>query len=142
MARDTNADGITQEQVDAAFAVLEAVRDEHADAGRTTMADTVNEAHYLVQLYEERSTFRRSYDTPDVGDVVFDMDHNPNFGSGCVRVTDVSTRPASRYTIECDYGETTVANRNPDHPADAPVVIGRYVDGSEKEYAFPVTRLE
>lgn len=142
MARDTNADGITQEQVDAAFAVLEAMRDEHAEAGRTTMQDTVNEVHYFVQLYEERSTFHREYDVPEVGDVVRDTESVPRFGDGHVRVTDVSTRTADREVITIGGRETTVAAENRHHPSDAQVVYGKYVDGSDKTYAFPVTRLE
>lgn len=80
------------------------------------------------------------YDVPEVGDVLNDPESPNVFGSGDVRVTEVTDVPAHEFTIPglC----RTVAQTNPDHPADAPVVAASYVDGSDKEYHFPVTRLE
>jgi hypothetical protein len=79
---------------------------------------------------------------PDVGDIVMDSE-SENFSSGRVRVTEVTDTPCSEHTIEKINGrETTVADENIGHPRDAPVVMGEYVDGSSKEYAFPLTRLE
>lgn len=84
-----------------------------------------------------------SYDMPSVGDELFDKQSNHRFGDGHVEIVEVTDTPASEYSLtdsDCRY--QTVDEANPGHPKDAPVVLGKYVHGSNKEYAYPVTRLE
>lgn len=162
----TNDDGITTDDIDTAFRVLETVREDLASDGMRAEASTVNEAHYLVQQYDEASEWHNPdslaalfadtdssfttqptdetdhYWLPMEGDVMYDPDSNPKFGDGQVRITEVTRTPASRSYVECDTGKRSVAWLNPDEPDDAPVVKGEYVGGSGKEYKFPVTRLE
>jgi hypothetical protein len=84
-----------------------------------------------------------SYDLPEVGDVVMDKDHNPRFGDGKVEVTEVLPNAEARtHYIECQTGKRSVAYKNPDRDEYSPIVKGKYVNGSNKVYAFPCTRLE
>lgn len=165
MAQATNDDGVTVDEIDAAFRVLEAVRQDLTDAGMRSEASVLNEAHYLVQQYDQGSNWhepnsigelfvsdskaetqptRRTdhYWTPNVGDVMLDPKSNPKYGDGRVEVTEVTDKPSKYHQVDVDTGTRSVAHLNPTEPDDAPVVMGTYVDGSDKEYAFPVSRLE
>lgn len=84
-----------------------------------------------------------AYETPDVGDVLYDdPDRLPKWSEDDrVRVINVTEVPASEYELDTDdWGKETVADYNPGEPEDAPVVVANYI-GSDNEYAFPVTRL-
>lgn len=141
MGEQTTHDGLTVEQIETAYEVLEAVRENHRQENRDGMATTVNEAHYLVQQYEQNADWSADYDLPEVGDVLVDPESNPRFGDGRVEVTDVLHKESRLHYVDVNTGTRSVAYLNPSHPADAPVVMARYVEGSDKEYAFPVTRL-
>lgn len=87
------------------------------------------------------------FDVPDEGEVVRDMDTESWAEDERVYVTEVTDIPAHQYELEPDtLGELfevkTVADRNLSFDPNAPVVFGRYVSGSDKEYAFPADRLE
>lgn len=93
----------------------------------------------LRQLAEE---LENTYELPQVGDVLKDPCSPSMFGDGQVEITEVHPNQRSdMFQINIRNRWTTVAEENPGQPADAPVVEGQYVDGSDKEYAFPVTRL-
>ena len=142
MAQQTTDDDLTTEQIDNAYAVLEVLRENFSDAGMSDFADLVNEAHYLVQQYDESANWSKDYDMPEVGDVLNDPKSPSVYGDGRVEICDVlPDARAGGYVIEGRKRET-VAARNPGEPGDAPLVRGRYVDGSDKVYTFPVTRLE
>lgn len=82
------------------------------------------------------------YDLPEVGDTVFDVEHNQVYGSGFVEVTEVlPNRTAKLYYFDTDTGRKSVAYENPEYDEEAPIVKGTYVGGSDKEYAFPADRL-
>jgi len=141
MAEQTTDDGITVQEIDAAYKVLETLRENLSDDDMGNLAEITNEAHYLVQQYDEGANWSQSYDLPDVGDVLVDPESNPRFGDGRVEVTDVLHKESRLHYVDVDTGRRSVAYMNPSHPSDAPVVMARYVDGSDKEYAFPCTRL-
>lgn len=155
MAPATNDDGITTDEIDTAFRVLEMVRESLAEDGMRSEASTINEAHYLVQQYDEGSNWHgpnslaalfapntpdsddgNDYDLPLEGDVMYD----PLTGAE-VTITEVTHTPAERSYVEDETGKKSVAFLNPEYPDDSPVVKATYRDG-DKEYKFPVTRLE
>jgi len=142
MARTTTPDDLTREQIESAYEVLEVLREKHESAGRDSISTVLNEAHYFVQMYEQNARWIQDFDVPNRGEIVRDTENNPRYGSGDVEVVEVLSETAREHWISCQSGEMTVARKNPDHPENAPVVKGKYVDGSDKEYAFPVTRLE
>ena len=74
------------------------------------------------------------------GDVVKDT-RGPHWGSGMVRITEVLDTVANKYHVP-EKDNMALSYLNPEEPDDAQVVKGVYTDGSDKEYAFPVTRLE
>jgi hypothetical protein len=78
---------------------------------------------------------------PDVGDKM--RDPETEYGSPIVEVVDVleDAEAATTY-FDSKFGSRSVASANPHHPADAPVVRAKYVDGSDRVYSFPCTRLE
>jgi hypothetical protein len=82
------------------------------------------------------------WNIPEEGDVLLDPESNPRFGDGRVRVTEVLGTQAKTTYFDSRTGKRSVAFANPGHPDDAPVVKGTYVDGNDKEYHFPVTRLK
>lgn len=140
MARQTTADDLTAEQIKTAYEVLEAVRENFQNDDLGNLAEITNEAHYLVQQYEQNADWSQAYDLPEPGDVLVDPEANPRFGDGRVEVSEVTHIPSHRYELE-ECHNRSVARLNPTHPGDAPVVKARYVEGSDKVYAFPVTRL-
>ncbi len=141
MVEQTTNDGITVEQIDATYEVLEVLRENLQADDMNNLSEIVNEAHYLVQQYDEGARWTPDYDMPHVGDILVDPESNPRFGDGRVEVTEVTNQTARQCRIKNDRNRS-VAYHNPSHPEDAPVVKGRYVDGSEKVYKFPVTRLQ
>lgn len=154
MAPATNDDGITTDEIDTAYRVLETVRENLAADGMRSEASTINEAHYLVQQYDEGSDWHDPnslaalftdtqptdetdhYWLPMEGDVMYDPVRKSD-----VTITEVTRTPANRSYIETDTGKRSVAFRNRDEPEDAPVVKATY-PGGDTEYKFPVTRLE
>jgi hypothetical protein len=134
MAETTNDDGISMDELDAAYAVLEAVREDLADAGMSQLAGIVNEAHYLTQLYHDNSTWTR-YDVPEVGDVMYD-------GRCPVDVVEVTDYTAELYHIENGDGPSVAQYReNEDYDPKSPVVKVTYPNG-DKQYAMPLARLD
>jgi len=96
---------------------------------------------------ESQSETKPAWDLPDVGDIVLDGSPPDWSDDNRLRVIEVTDTPAEKYVIghgpmeNVGYFDETVADKNPDEPADAPVVIANYI-GSENQYAFPVSRLE
>lgn len=87
---------------------------------------------------------RNSYDKPNVGDVMRDTDATPSWSdTERVRIIEVTDTPANEYELDIDglVNGATVADLNSEEPADAPIVVANYI-GSNKPYAFPITRLE
>lgn len=78
---------------------------------------------------------------PDVGDKM--RDPETEYGNPIVEVVEVmgDAEAATTY-FDTAIGSRSVASANPHHPADAPVVRAKYVDGSDRVYSFPCTRLE
>ena len=77
-------------------------------------------------------------DTLAQGDIVYDG-NSPNWSDdNRVKVTEVTDQPSEEYVVD---GSDTVSDYNPDYPSDDTVVKGRYVDGGDKEYSFPISRL-
>lgn len=142
MAQQVTSDGLTVEQINATYEVLEALRSNFSDEKMFDFAKIANEAHYLVQQYEQDAAWHDSFNVPEVGDVVHDTEHVARFGSGDVRVTEVLSVPAKLHYIDVGTGKRSVAYENPGFSPNAPVVKGQYVDGSDKVYAFPCDRLE
>jgi len=142
MAEQTTDDGITVQEIDAAYEVLEVLRENLQEDGMGNLAEIANEAHYLVQQYDEGARWTTGYDLPEVGDVLTDPESNPRYGDGRVKVVEVTEQPSRTCHVDVKTGRRSVAYLNPSHPADAPVVKARYVEGSDKVYHFPVTRLE
>jgi len=140
MGEQTTHDGLTVEKIETAYEVLEVVRENHRKESQSNLAEIANEAHYLVQQYEQNADWSQAYDLPEPGNVLVDPEANPRFGDGRVEVSEVTHIPSHRYEIE-ECHNRSVARLNPTHPGDAPVVKARYVEGSDKVYAFPVTRL-
>jgi len=85
---------------------------------------------------------KSAYDLPEEGDVMNDPESNVQFGDGRVKVTKVTSKESKNWTLVVNGKETTVAQQNPGHPSNAPVILGNYIEGSDKSYAYPVTRLE
>lgn len=81
------------------------------------------------------------YDIPTVGDVLVDTEAVPKFGDGHVQVVEISDKCAGNHGVP-SKGYQSVSELNPGHPEMSPVVLAEYVEGSHKEYAFPVTRLK
>lgn len=89
------------------------------------------------------------FDVPEENEEVRDLDSPSWAEDSLVYVTEVTDTKAADYEIQPDdaglgdlFNPETVHDRNPAYSADAPVVIGRYLDGSGTEYAFPADRLE
>jgi hypothetical protein len=142
MAQQVTADGLTVDDIESAYEVLEVLRESFSEDDMFDFAQIANEAHYLVQQYEKDAAWHESFNVPEVGDVVHDTDHVEKFGDGDVRVTEVLNVPAKLHYIDVRTGKRSVAYENPEFSPNAPVVKGQYVDGSAKEYAFPADRLE
>lgn len=95
------------------------------------------------------------YWLPLEGDTMYDPEA-PDFRNGGTtwkEVTIVDVLPDTRadeHVVTVDGSKhiepkwyKTVADKNPDEPSDAPVVIGTYAEtDKQSEYAFPITRLE
>lgn len=85
------------------------------------------------------------WNLPEVGDIVRDTHDQPHWSDeDRLRVIEVTDIPARNYDIgeyNLNRNPVTVADKNPDEPKDAPVVVANYLD-SDTEYSFPCTRLE
>lgn len=79
------------------------------------------------------------YQVPNKYQEMLDENAPPWSPDDRVVVQEVTDMRSDEYVIDSATGRT-VADANPSHPADAPVVVAEYVDGS-KDYRFPVTRL-
>lgn len=75
-----------------------------------------------------------------VGDVVTDT-RGPSWNDGKVEITEVLDTVANKYHVP-EKNNAALSYLNPNEPSNAQVVKGVYVAGTDKEYAFPVTRLE
>lgn len=83
------------------------------------------------------------YDVPEVGDVLHDPKSPvPSDYPDDVEIIEIPGEISADYELPYDVEADTPAEANPDEPADAPVVLGEYVEEPGTEYAFPVTRLE
>lgn len=140
MSEASTHDGLTQDQIDAAIEVLDVLESNFEDEDMPRFAETVNESRFLIQQYEETADWV-NYELPEVGDTVFDSEtHNS---------TRMTVREVNRQSRADEFGisthgitETTVFDKNPSHPPDAPVVGVSYGCGTGKIYHFPVTRLD
>lgn len=113
-----------------------------AENGGTTLAFDMVEQE-MVERFRDFVVNRKrrdvEYAVPSVGQIVTDPESNHRYGDGRVRITEGTSERADAHYYKPGH---TVASANPGHPLDAPVVKGKYVDGGDKEYAFPVTRLK
>lgn len=90
-----------------------------------------------IKVYDQDENIVYS-DSIAEGDVVYD-ENSPNWSDdNRVEVTEVTDARSDEFEVD---GSDTVADFNPDYPADDKVVKGKYVDGGNKEYSFPVSRL-
>jgi len=84
---------------------------------------------------------------PEVGQIVRDT-NPPDWSKSnhvLVEVVGIPDQTAGEYVVEenSDAEDITVVGANPDcNDPDQPVIIGEYVAGSEKTYAFPLNRLD
>jgi len=62
MAEQTTDDGITVQEIDAAYEVLEVLRENLQEDGMGNLAEIANEAHYLVQQYDKGARWTTGYD--------------------------------------------------------------------------------
>ncbi len=113
------------------------------DESREALSEIHKEAQFSFIDDRSQSEIRTGYETPDVGDVLYDdPNRTPKWSEDeRVRVINVTETRADEYELDTDdWWKETVADYNQSEPDDAPVVVGNYI-GSESEYAFPVTRL-
>lgn len=90
-----------------------------------------------VKVYDKDDNVVYS-DSLAQGDIVYD-ENSPNWSDdNRVEITEVTNETSSEYVVD---GSDTVADFNPDYPSDDTVVKGKYVDGGDKEYSFPISRL-
>jgi hypothetical protein len=139
---EKTSDGLTQKQIAEAYEVLEVLRENHRQSGRGGMAETVNEAHYLLQLYEESAEFSQQRDMLQVGDfTIDDTEPTPSPEVNTVKVVEVTDIRADEYTVE-ETGKT-VAEHNPSYPDTDRVVGGTYpnMSGGNMVWYFPESRL-
>lgn len=68
-----NRDGLTKADVATAYEVLEVLREELSNEKMDSKADKVNEVHYLLQQYEETTTWR----DPKPADSIDSNNHQP-----------------------------------------------------------------
>lgn len=50
---------ITQEEYEKAYKVIEKIREQHRKTGLVSEADTLNEAHSLIQIHEQEGEFEQ-----------------------------------------------------------------------------------
>lgn len=142
MARQaTNDDGITIQQIDAAYAVLEQLRENFQKRDIDSLADTMNEAHYLVQQYERNAEFTERSHSVEVGEYyIDDTEPTPSPEANTVEVVELIDQRADEFVIE-ETGNT-VAEHNGWYPDDDLVVAGRYPNmGKDRIWHFPESRL-
>jgi len=103
-----------------------------SDETRTALVENQQSANPLDQL----ETAPRP--TPKRGQIMVDDNPAPWSDDERVEVIYATDYEADKF----DYDDTgsTVADANPSYPSDDNVIIGKYV-GSQKEYAFPASRL-
>lgn len=141
MARQANDDGITTEQIDAAYAVLETLRENFRVSGIDNLADTINEAHYLVQQYEQSSDFTERSHSVEVGEYYTDdTEPTPSPEANTLKVVELINQRADEFVIE-ETGKT-VSEHNWYYPNDDLVVAARYPNmGDDRIWHFPESRL-
>lgn len=115
---------------------------EAADAIEMLLQDCQNGKRPSVQQIQEymeladalREDSSTDYNVPSEGDIVWDTErHCPD-----MEVFEVTDIPSDDFMVDTDM---TVAEYNPAHPDDAPVVCVRFPDSTDV-YHYPATRLE
>lgn len=94
---------------------------------------------------EQGNSQESGYTLPEVGQIVRDTNPPSWSKSPSVEVVGISDATAGDHVIEVNSGaeDITVMSANPDcNDPDQPVIIGKYIAGSEKTYAFPLNRLD
>jgi len=94
---------------------------------------------FISQLAEEIGKGTLVDELPEVGQIVHDTDPPHWSNDERVLVSDIPRTRADEHDVD---RYKTVASYNPEYPSKDPVVLGSYVSGSAKEYAFPVSRLD
>jgi hypothetical protein len=104
------------------------------------------EAFIGGETLSEDSSTERKKTFPEVsdiepGDIVRDLNAPDWSDNDCMIVTSVSNTPANEHYINDDLQYTTVADENPEYPADSPVITCKPTRDSSL-YAYPSDRLE
>ena len=101
----------------------------------------VSEPEELGVLHDVREKLREP--KLDEGDTVYDKDADHEWQMGPFEVVEVTDVPAEEYVIgENKWGpNATVADKNTGYDRQEPVIVAT-PDGSDKEYAYPRSRLE
>lgn len=89
---------------------------------------------------EHEKTFPEVSDI-EPGDIVRDCNPPEWSDNNCMIVSSVSNTPANEHYIDDDFQYTTVADKNPEYPADSPVITCKPTVDSNL-YAYPSDRLE
>jgi|APHM01.1.fsa_nt_gi hypothetical protein len=110
---------------------------------RIDSSGRVNSIDESITLTQNLEVFTGDIDESErlqVGDTVRDL--NPPDWSSEPLILEIDHFASSNaYSYQIDYG-TTVADANPDYPAHDDVAICSVVGDSDKEYAYPVSRLQ
>lgn len=118
---------LSTEAADAIEMLLQECQNEHRP--------TVQQIQEYMELAEElREAGSDEYAVPEYGDIVRDSERS----SPEMEVFEVTDISSDEFMVD---SETTVAEYNPTHPDDAPVVGVRFPDSTDV-YHYPVTRLE
>jgi hypothetical protein len=141
---ERNSDGLTQEQINTAYEVLEVVRENHHEEKRGSMARTINEAYYLVQLYEENNDFSEPSHSFDVGDYAIDgVEPTPSPEVNTVRVVELIDQRADEFVVE-DTGKVVSEHQHNHHYPDDDLVVAAVYPNMGKTgevWHFPESRL-
>lgn len=144
MGEQITIDDLTVEQIETAYEVLEVVRENHREENRDGMATTVNEAHYLVQQYEQSVQWVSPH-THNVGEyVIDDYEPTPSPEVNTVRVVELFNQRADEFVVDEETGKTVAdCENNRFYPDDDLVVAGVYpnMGDPDKVWHFPESRL-
>jgi hypothetical protein len=104
------------------------------------------EAYIGSETLSENNNTEREKTFPEVsdiepGDIVRDCNAPSWSDNNLMIVTSVSNTPANEHYIDDDLQYTTVADENPEYPADSPVITCKPTVDSNL-YAYPSDRLE
>lgn len=132
--------GLTVSDIDDTVRVINTVKNSIDSPAAEHVRDELEQAVEIIREYEESVSWKIPYDIPKVGDIVVDT-RSPIPNNSRVRVTDVSIDERACDVSIPERNGATVYQLNLGCEPDEPVVFGKYTDGSDKEYAFPVSRL-